>query len=76
MKATTTRQHKDQEQVTIITVTLPTGQTQEFVRFDESDGRVEVETGTYTAEQFSVGLDKMRSAGAQVVETVGYAWGK
>jgi len=72
MKATETRQHKDQTEITVVTVTLPGGKVQAFNRMP--NGRVYVGTNYWTAEQFAVGLEKMRAAGATVVESIGYVF--
>lgn len=78
MKATTERIHKDQEEVTVITVTLASGQKQEFIRFDSGDeaGRVYAGLNFWPAEQFAAGVAKMIAAGATVTESAGFAWGE
>lgn len=67
-----TTQQPGQVKVAVLTVTLPNGKTQEFTKF--ANGRVYVGTNYWTAEQFGAGLEKMRAAGATVVESTGYAW--
>jgi hypothetical protein len=51
------------------TVTLANGKTQIFT--EEPNGAIHIDgtSCTYTADQFSVGLAKMRAAGATVIET-------
>lgn len=71
MKSYATRQHPDQSEIKIITVILPNGEVQEFQRHSTQD-RVYVGTQYWTGEQFDAALSKMRSAGATVVESVGY----
>lgn len=73
MKASETRTHPDQTEITILTVTLPNGATQVFQVW-ERRGRVYADgtTNFWTIDEFMPGLQKMRAAGATVVESVGY----
>ncbi len=73
MKSYATRQHPDQSEIKIITVTLPNGKVQEFHRHSTQD-RVYVGTQYWTGEQFETALAKMRAAGATVVESIGYVF--
>lgn len=70
--ATQTKQIPEQEQITVITVTLPDGKTQ---RFDDFGDRVYAAgtTSFWPSDQFSAGLAKMEAAGATVVKSTAYA---
>jgi hypothetical protein len=73
VKATATRQHPDQTEVKVVTVSLPNGKVQEFQRHSTLD-RVYAGTQYWTGEQFEAALEKMRAAGAAIVESTGYVF--
>jgi len=73
MQSTTTRQHPMQSEIKITTVTLPNGKVQEFQHHSKLD-RVYVGAQFWTGEQFAAALEKMRAAGATVVESTGYVF--
>lgn len=75
MKASETRTHPDQTKITLLTITLPNGKVQAFQVWEQT-GRVYADGTTqfWPADEFAAGLDKMRAAGATIVESVAYAW--